>query len=189
MAGKSNKKILFTLTLAAVIVFGLGYMFINAGINSIEDQEAVQVRTNSNTGNDNYPMAPDFTLKDLDNRDVSLSDYRGKVVFVNFWATWCAPCKMEIPYFIDLVNQYDDEGFIVLGIAIDQREFPKIPAFADLMGINYPVLYDKKHVSILYGGIRNIPTTFVINREGRAVERIIGSRPREVFESIVKKWL
>ncbi len=146
-------------------------------------------QTVSTNQTDNYVAAPDFALEDLDGNIVKLSDYRGKVVFLNFWATWCPPCRAEIPYFIELIEQYGKDGFVVLGVDLDPRDFSKVPAFVSQQGMNYPVLYDTKGVSGMYGGIQSIPTTFVINRDGKVVEQIVGSRPKNVFESIIKKWL
>ena len=87
------------------------------------------------------------------------------------------------------MDQYGEDGFIVLGVDLDPRDFSKVPGFVAQQGINYPVLYDTKQVSGMYGGIQSIPTTFVINRDGKVVEQIVGSRPKQVFESIVKNWL
>ena len=159
--------------------------------NSSDKKPAAQKvdYTASTTQTDNYVAAPDFALENLDGDVVRLSDYKGKVVFLNFWATWCPPCRAEIPYFIELVDQYGEDGFIVLGVDLDPRDFSKVPGFVAQQGINYPVLYDTKQVSGMYGGIQSIPTTFVINRDGKVVEQIVGSRPKQVFESIVKNWL
>jgi len=156
------------------------------------DKKPVEQKTSRSTAtsqSDQYVAAPDFALEDLDGDVVRLSDHKGKVVFLNFWATWCPPCRAEIPYFIELVEQYGDDGFEVIGVDLDPRDFSKVQAFVDQYGINYPVLYDTKGVSGLYGGIQSIPTTFVINRDGKVVEQIVGSRPKNVFESIIKKWL
>lgn len=181
----NRNKTLITIIVTAVIVLAVGYVFIGAS-----DDAAVASANNTKpavaaVADDQAPQAPPFTLRDLNDEEVSLSDYKGKIVFVNFWATWCGPCRMEIPHFIELMDQYSDD-FTVLGIALDPREFDKVPAFAEQMGINYPVLYDRSGVSNMYGGIRSIPTTFVVNRQGRVVERIVGSRPKEVFENIIK---
>ncbi len=154
-----------------------------------QQQQPVQKSAAVSTPEDQYPMAPDFELPDLNGKNIKLSDFRGKVVFLNFWATWCPPCKREIPGFINLVNKYGKDGFIVLGVAVDPREFDKVKPFAEKVGINYPVVYDKKGVSQLYGGIRSIPTTFVINREGKVVGQIVGSRPEQTFEGIIKSLL
>ena len=156
------------------------------------DKKPVEQKTSRSTAtsqSDQYVAAPDFALEDLDGDVVRLSDHKGKVVFLNFWATWCPPCRAEIPYFIDLVEKYGDDGFEVVGIALDPHDFSKVQTFVDQQGINYTILYDTKNVQGMYGGIQSIPTTFVINRDGKVVEQIVGSRPKNVFESTIKKWL
>lgn len=150
-------------------------------------QEAKQ--TSAAQSDEQFSIAPDFALEDLNGDIVRLSDYRGKVVFINFWATWCPPCRVEIPYFIEMIDEYGDDGFEILGIDLDPRDFAKVPAFVEQEGINYPVMYDTKGVSNLYGGIQSIPTTFVVNRNGKVVERIVGSRPKNEFVRILKNWL
>jgi cytochrome c biogenesis protein CcmG/thiol:disulfide interchange protein DsbE len=184
MSQNSNSKMILTIAVVTILVFALGYAFLSdAGSAAPQAQNKEQSQTQS--AEPQYPSAPDFVLKDLQDQDVRLSSYKGQVVFVNFWATWCGPCRQEIPHFVDLVNKYGKDGFTVLGIALDPREFEKVAPFAEQMGINYPVLYDKSGVSQLYGGIRSIPTTFVVNRDGKVVDQIVGSRPHEVFEQIV----
>lgn len=187
MASNTNRRLWITIALTAVIVFGFGYIFINASDSGLQTQK-VQKKEESKPNADKYQAAPDFTLMDINGNAVSLSDFEGKVVFLNFWATWCRPCRMEIPHFIELIDKYGDD-FVVLGVAIDNREFEKVPPFMDNMGINYPVVLDTKGVSNMYGGIRSIPTTFVISREGKAVEMIVGSRPKDEFENLIKKWM
>ncbi len=195
MAEKSKNKVGLTIALAVVAVIALGYAFIGTGKPSAEKAqkaapaEATAASSNTTADTQEMPVAPDFTLRDLNNKSVKLSDYRGKVVFVNFWATWCPPCRREIPAFIDLIKKYGKDGFVVLGIAVDSREFAKVPGFVEQMGMNYPVLLDETGVSNLYGGIRSIPTTFVVNRDGRVVYRVVGSRPKEVFEEVVTSLL
>lgn len=188
MANQQNNKLLLTLAATAIIILGAGYMFIGAS-DSPGTHTAAGSAANSGDEQDQYQVAPDFTLTDLDGKEVALSDYKDKVVFLNFWATWCGPCRMEIPHFIDLVEQYGGDGFAIIGVALDPREFEKVPGFTEQMGINYTVVLDKKGVSNLYGGIRSIPTTFVINREGKVVDQIVGSRSKAEFESLIKKWL
>jgi len=150
-------------------------------------QEAKQ--TSAAQSDEQFSAAPDFALEDLNGDVIRLSDYKGKVVFINFWATWCPPCRVEIPYFIEMIDEYGDDGFEILGIDLDPRDFAKVPAFVEQEGINYPVMYDTKGVSNLYGGIQSIPTTFVVNRNGKVVERIVGSRPKNEFVRILKNWL
>jgi len=194
MANKSNSKMLTIIAVLALVVIALGYAFINQGRKTLTEQAPQPHKTAQNVKNvsatsSQYPMAPDFTLRDLNNKEVKLSSYKGKVVFVNFWATWCPPCRREIPGFIELYDEYANDGFVILGIAVDAREFNKVAPFADNMGMNYPVLLDKTGASNLYGGIQSIPTTFVINRKGRIVQKIVGSRPKEAFRSIINSLL
>jgi cytochrome c biogenesis protein CcmG/thiol:disulfide interchange protein DsbE len=106
---------------------------------------------------------------------------------LDFWATWCPPCRAEIPDFIDLQNEYGSQGVQIVGIALDEPE--KVLAFARQNGMNYPVLLGSDEVSMKYGGIEGIPTTFIIDRDGKIVNRFEGFRPREVFETEIKKVL
>ncbi len=136
------------------------------------------------------PMAPNFTLKNIEGKDVSLADYKGKVVFVNFWATWCPPCRGEIPDLIKLQDKYGKDGFAILGISVDQQKtMGEVPGFVKKMSMNYPVLYAQREVVVSYGGIESIPTTFVINRDGRALGKIVGARSYETFEKIILQSL
>ena len=154
-----------------------------------QDQKAKAAASNDQNQENKNPMAPVFTLKDLEGNSVSLSDYRGKLVFVNFWATWCGPCRMEIPHFVELVDKYGDDGFAILGITVDDpRNFDKIPDFAEQNSINYPVLYGTAQVVGMYGGVESIPRTFVIDKEGRALGMIVGARSYGEFESIIKQY-
>ncbi len=132
-------------------------------------------------------VAPAFTLLDLNGKSVSLSDFKGKVVILNFWATWCPPCKKEIPDFIDLQTQYGSKGVQIVGIALDQPD--KVRAFAQQNGLNYSVLLGDQETALKYGGITGIPTTVVIDRKGKIVSQFEGFRPRSVFESEIKKLL
>jgi len=153
-------------------------------------------RGDSNAGKAMQPMlppedlagaAPAFTLVDLNGKSVSLSDFRGKIVVLNFWATWCPPCRREIPDFIDLQKEYGSRSVQIVGIALDEPE--KVQAFARQNGMNYPVLLGSDEVSMKYGGIEGIPTTFIIDKNGRIVNRFEGFRPREVFETEIKQLL
>ncbi len=131
--------------------------------------------------------APAFTLTDLSGKPVSLADFRGKVVILDFWATWCPPCKKEIPDFVELQKQYGSKGLQVVGIALDQPD--KVMAFTQQNGINYPVLLGNEAITGTYGGIDGIPTTFIIDKKGKIINRFEGFRPRDVFETEIKKLL
>jgi|Deesub1362B_J571_1020462.scaffolds.fasta_scaffold00163_43 cytochrome c biogenesis protein CcmG/thiol:disulfide interchange protein DsbE len=129
--------------------------------------------------------APDFTLKDIKGNNVSLSDFRGKIVILNFWATWCPPCRKEIPVFIKLYEKYKNEGLIIIGISLDKEGKKVIIPFVKKFGINYPILIGTKEVENAYGGIRGIPTTFIIDKEGKIRKKHIGLplNPEEFFEN------
>ena len=112
-------------------------------------------------------MAPDFSLTDANGATVKLSDYRGKVVLLNFWATWCGPCKIEIPWFEEFEQQYKSKGFEVVGISMDEEGWPIIKPFLAAQKVNYRVLLGNDSISQLYGGVDSLPTTFIIDRDGK----------------------
>ena len=118
--------------------------------------------------------APDFTLKDADGKPVKLSDYRGKVVLLNFWATWCGPCKIEIPWFMDFEQQYKDKNFAVLGISLDEDGWESVKPYISAKKINYRVVIGTEQVAQLYGDVDSLPTTFMIDREGRVAAVHVG---------------
>ena len=132
-------------------------------------------------------VAPAFTLMDVNGRSVSLASLRGKVVILDFWATWCPPCKREIPDFIKLQSEYGSKGLQIVGIALDQPN--KVQAFVKDNGMNYPVLLGTDEVAANYGGVEAIPTTFIIDKNGKIVTKYEGFRSKETFESQIKKLL
>jgi peroxiredoxin len=135
-------------------------------------------------------VAPDFKLTDLrTGKTVQLSDFRGKAVLVNFWATWCPACKHEMPAFIALQKIHAAEGFQVIGIAQDDAEAREIAKFADDMNVNYPVLQGTEKASDLYGGVAGLPTTFFIGRDGRVFKQVLGEVSRGEVEQTVKEIL
>lgn len=114
--------------------------------------------------------APNFSLIDLHGKKISLSDLRGKVVLVNFWASWCPPCKMEIPGFQRIYEAYKDRGFMVIGISVDDAR----PASIKDMGMTYPVVMADDKVVKDYGNVSGIPVSFLIGKDGRIIKKIMG---------------
>ena len=135
------------------------------------------------TGKKEYASEPDVTLQTLDGRGVSLGSFKGKVVLVNFWATWCEPCKAEIPGLIDFQRQYGDKGFTILGVAMDDEGKKVVEPFVhdqkfDVDGqkvtMNYPIMIGNDDIANKFGGIIGFPTSVLISRDGKVVKRIIG---------------
>jgi thiol-disulfide isomerase/thioredoxin len=133
--------------------------------------------------------APDFTLKDIEGNDVSLSQFRGKVVILDFWATWCPPCKMEIPHFIDLQRQYGSKGLQVVGVSLDQNAPAVVPPFVQQSGINYTMLIGDVNVAEQFGATQGIPTTLVLDKHGRIAGSFLGYNDKSVFEDLTRKLL
>ncbi len=138
-------------------------------------------------------MAPEFSLKSLSGEDFNLADYRGRVVMLNFWATWCGPCKWEIPILNELYNLYKDDGVIVVGVAITSGSKDNIESFMKSYKIDYPILYgsDEEIARLVYtyGNFPSIPSTFLINQKGEVTKYFVGAQEREVFEGGIRNIL
>ncbi len=134
-------------------------------------------------------QAPDFTLKDASGKTVHLSDYKGKAVVLDFWATWCGPCKLEIPWFIQFERKYKDRGLEVLGVASGDEGWDIVKPFADRMKINYRVVQGNDTVADLYGGIEALPTTFLIDRTGKIAAVHVGLAGKDDFENEIESIL
>jgi peroxiredoxin len=118
--------------------------------------------------------APHFTLKDATGAAVDLADYQGKVVLLNFWATWCGPCKIEIPWFIDFQQRYKDRDFAVIGVSMDDDGWQSVKPYVAEHKINYRIVIGTEEISQQYGGVEALPTTFILDREGRIASRHVG---------------
>jgi peroxiredoxin len=127
--------------------------------------------------------APDFSLKDADGRSVTLAEYKGKVVLLNFWATWCGPCKIEIPWFIDFEQKYKDRGFAVLGISMDEEGWDIVRPYVEKSKINYRVLMGNDNLAQLYGGVDALPTTFLIDASGKIASTHVGLVSKSDYEN------
>jgi thiol-disulfide isomerase/thioredoxin len=134
-------------------------------------------------------VAPDFDLTSLDGSNVKLSSLRGKAVLLNFWATYCGPCKVEMPWFVELQKEYGPQGFQIVGVAMDDASTDDIAKFAKDMGVNYPILLGKEAVGLSYGGVNVLPTTFFLDRSGKVIAREFGLQSRSVFVDHIKEAL
>ena len=143
--------------------------------------------------------APAFTLEDLNGKKLSLADYQGKAVLINFWATWCGPCKIETPWLIELRNQYAGQGFEILGVSADDidrddpthfaKEKKEIARAVEQMKIPYPVLIDGSTLSKPYGGLDSLPASFFVDRHGKVVATQLGITSKDEIEANVRKAL
>jgi len=137
----------------------------------------------ANASNSSAKPAPEVTLKDLDGKDLSLAQYKGKVVLVNFWATWCEPCQVEIPWLIEMQQKYAAKGFTVLGIAMDEEGASVVTPWVknerfDVNGsksqMNYPIVVGNDAAADKFGGLLGYPTSILVSRDGKVIKRITG---------------
>ena len=130
-------------------------------------------------------QAPDWQLTDVEGKTMKLSDFRGKVVILDFWATWCPPCRAEIPGFVEIQKKYADKGFTMIGVSLDREGPSVVKPFIARFGMNYPVVMGNQKVAADYGGITAIPTTFIIDRQGYIVAGYQGLTMQSIFESVI----
>lgn len=138
---------------------------------------------------DDAKAAPDFSIPDLAGGMVKLSDYKGRVVILDFWDTWCPPCKKGIPDFIALYEENKDKGFVVIGLAFGREGKDKVIQFVKDKGITYPIVIATEQVENDYGPIDGIPTTVVIDKKGKIVERYVGFTEKSEFERVIEPLL
>jgi peroxiredoxin len=167
--------IVVAMVISVMLVFGI--------------QKARNASSAHNAGKLQGQLAPDFALASLDGKTLKLSDYRGKAVLLNFWATWCEPCKIEMPWFVDLQKKYGPQGLQVVGVAMDDASPKEIGVFAQKLGVNYPIVIGKEEVGTQYGGVQFLPSTFYIGRDGKILDRVFGLVSRSEIESNIQKAL
>jgi len=178
-AGASKGKVLMGAVLALALVVGLYF------VNRFWITPAVKIQAKPSK---EHPSAPDFSLADISGKKLNLSDYRGKVLMLDFWATWCGPCRIEIPGFIELQNHYASQGFAVVGVSMDDSVEPVVEFYRQFH-MNYPVALGDARLEELYGGIIGLPTTFLIGRDGRIYAKHEGATDISVFEDEIKQLL
>ncbi len=142
----------------------------------------------ANTATQNR-VAPDWHLTSLDGKAIKLSDFKGKVVVLNFWATWCPPCRREVPDFVALQKQYADKGLVIIGVSLDEGGAAVVKPFVKKMGINYPVVMGDQKTIAAYGGVQVVPTTFIIDKTGKVAAQHEGGADRATFEAEIKPLL
>ena len=135
-----------------------------------------------------HPFAPEFSLPDMTGQQLTVSDYRGKVVLLDFWATWCDPCREEIPHFVELQNKLGDQGFQIIGVAMDDGPEP-VRDFYQQFKMNYPVVMGNAKIGELYGGVLGLPIAFVIGRDGRIYSKQIGATEVSLLEREIEAQL
>ena len=171
--------------LALVLGFALAGCGGGGGTKAKSEGSAAAPAGHGETGT----QAPVFELADLTGKTVSSRDYAGKVVILDFWATWCPPCREEIPHLVQLQSKYQSQGLVIVGLSLDAGGAKDVAPFAEEHNINYPMLIGSDEVAKAYGGVSAIPTTFVIDRQGKVVKRFIGYTPPEVFEETIAPLL
>jgi len=133
--------------------------------------------------------APNFVLKSSDGTTYELNKYKGKVVVVNFWATWCGPCRKEIPDFIEVYKKYEEKGLEIIGISLDRDGWAKVKPFVKANNISYPIVVDDANVAPSFGKIEFIPTTFIVDKNGNIVDEHVGGMSKTQLEAKLKPLL
>lgn len=178
--------------LAILLIAVLTSLSLVAACSQSEKSDAQETNSSAKTQaavESNQPMAYAFNLETLEGETVSLKGYQGKILLVDIWDTWCPPCKAEIPHFIELYDEYNDQGFEILGIAAGRNGKQAVKEFVKEYNVNYPNALGNAEVFQGFGGIRSIPTTFLIDKDGTIYKKYVGYRPKEVFENDIKALL
>ena len=168
----------------------LALLWTACGVPPGNRRDTASSGASSDDGTTGSRVVPDFALEDVHGKLVRLSDTAGKVRLIDFWATWCPPCREAIPGFKELYRTYGDKGFMILAISMDGEEAKKIlPPFVERYKIPYTNIIGNDDVAQAFGGVVGLPTTFLVDREGRIVETFVGGVPKEVFEKKIRELL
>ena len=163
------------MTLAAVAMLaGCGRTpSVNAAVKAEKDRKA----------------APEFALKDARGGTLTMANLKGKVVLLNFWATWCGPCKIEIPWFVDFEQKYRDQGFAVVGISMDEDGWEAVKPYIEAKKVNYRVVLGDDKTAQLYGGVESLPTTFLVDADGKIASVHVGLVSKDVYDGEIQQLL
>ena len=171
----------------AIVILAVTFMLF-MGRRMAGPRQPGGVKGNALVGEVRGQQAPDFELHSIDGRTIRLSDYRGKAVVLNFWATYCGPCKIEMPWFEELQKQYATQGLVVIGAAMDDSQ-DDVQKFVEEMGVHYTIVMGREAVADAYGGVQFLPGTFYIDRNGKIVDRVFGLAGHSDIEGNIKRSL
>ncbi len=166
------------LLVALVALPGCGGRDEQAAEEGTAQEGTTQVEQSSDVGTTEGKLPPSFELPDLSGNVVTLADYEGKVVVLDLWATWCPPCRVEIPFLVELYEEHKDVGLVVVGIGLDDGGAKILKPFVEKNGITYPILVGNRDVGQAYQ-LQGIPTTFILDRNGRIAAKHVGFRPSD----------
>ena len=177
-------------------------MIVSTNFSGCDSRELSRVSSansgKSDVNNGPHPDEPDVTFKNLQGQDVSLSSLKGRVVIVNFWATWCEPCRVEIPWMIGFQQRYADKGLTILGVAMDDEGKSVVAPYVQstqfdvdghAMTMNYPIVLGNDDIAAKFGGLLGFPTTIVISRDGKVQKRFIGLADEAELDKQIKALL
>ena len=182
------------------VLFAAIFLIVTTNFSSCHSGNASSgaVGTTAADAHGNKPAEPEVTFKDLNGKDVTLASLKGKVVVVNFWATWCDPCREEIPWLIEFQQKYGDKGFTLLGVAMDEEGKPVVQPFVQTTPfnvnghpttMNYPIVLGNDDIADKFGGLLGLPTSIVISRDGKIEKRYIGSVSKDALEKDIQSLL
>jgi peroxiredoxin len=178
-----------TLIIVVVAIFVAALIYVGAVLSRRPRTSGVEAAVPDSGEAKVGRPAPDFRLQTLDGQELRLSSLQGKAVLVNFWATWCEPCKIEMPWIVELYNKYHPQGLEVLGVAMDDSGKEAIAKFAKDMKVDYPVLLGTDDVGDQYGGVQFLPQTFYIGRDGKITKSVNGIVSQSEIEDAIKQAL
>ncbi len=170
------------------VLFFSSIVIIGCGNKTPEQTPVAKAKPVVNKVNDDAVKAPDFELENTNGEKIKLSDYKGKIVIVDFWATWCPPCREEIPDFVQLQKEYKSD-LQILGVSLDTGTKSDVIPFMKEHKMNYPVVFGTMEVVRDYGDIQSIPTTFVIDQKGNVVNSFVGYHKKSVFKAEIERLL